>query len=183
MAESASRQPWPHAPPHWLFEPGTYFVTASTYHRQPLLAGSAERTLVAERLLESAVNLGWSIRAWVVLPNHYHLMARSPLASAESLRAWLREFHRTAALALNQLAGKPGRRAWMNFRDTRITHQRSYLARLNYIHQNPVRHGLVAVANAYEWSSARGFETTAAPGLVESVRRFKTDRLQVWDDF
>jgi putative transposase len=183
MNVHTDHQPWPHAPPHWTFDAGMYFVTASTYHRQPILAGPAELKVVSTRLLESALAFGWSVHAWVVLSNHYHLMARSPLGSGESLRAWLRELHRTAAIALNQLANAPGRRVWMNFRESQITHQRSYLARLNYIHQNPVRHGVATSATDYEWSSARWFEGNAAPGFVESVRRFKTDRISVWDDF
>lgn len=183
MSDRDARPPWPHAPPHWTFEPGIYFVTASTYRRQSLFADPAGLDIVSSRLLESARDFGWSVRAWVVLSNHYHFMARSPHGTGQSLRVWLRELHRSAALALNKQAQTPGRRVWMNFRESRITHQRSYLARLNYIHQNPVRHGVVTSATDYQWSSARWFEGHAAPGFVESVRRFKTDRISVWDDF
>ena len=35
---------------------------------------------------------------------------------------------------------------------------KSYLARLNYVHQNPVKHGLVRVANQYRWCSAAWLE-------------------------
>jgi hypothetical protein len=38
---------------------------------------------------------------------------------------------------------------WYNFRDTRLTYEKSYLARLNYVYQNAVKHGLVPVANQY----------------------------------
>jgi len=72
---------------------------------------------------------------------------------------------------------------WFNFRETRLTYQKSYLARLNYVHQNPVRHGLVPVANQYPWCSAAWFERTASPAMVKSIYRFKTDRLQVPDAF
>lgn len=68
-------------------------------------------------------------------------------------------------------------------RDTLITHQTSYLARLQYIHQNPVRHGLVRAAGEYLWSSVRWFETNAPEAFVKSVGRFKTDQVKVWDDF
>lgn len=71
----------------------------------------------------------------------------------------------------------------MNFRDTRLTHQASYLARLRYVHQNPVHHRLVAVATQYRWCSAAWFESNAPRSFVESVARFKTDKVKVWDDF
>jgi putative transposase len=174
---------WPHAPPHWTFEPGIYFVTASTYHREQIFNTPESLDTVRDCLLESGPAHGWSVKAWVILSNHYHILAGSPDESGQTLRAWLREFHRRAAVSVNELAGCPGRRVWMNFRESRITHHTSYLARLNYIHQNPVRHRLVPVASSYRWSSARWFESNASPGFVRSVERFNTDKVQVWDDF
>jgi putative transposase len=70
-----------------------------------------------------------------------------------------------------------------NFRETRLTYQKSYLARINYVHQNPVKHGLVAVANQYPWCSARWFERSASPAIIKSIYRFKTDQLQIDDEF
>ena len=77
----------------------------------------------------------------------------------------------------------PGRQVWFNFRETKLTHQRSYLARLNYVHQNAVKHGLVPVACQYPWCSAAWFEHTASAAMVKSIYRFKTDRIQVADEF
>jgi len=57
------------------------------------------------------------------------------------------------------------------------------MSRLNYVHQNPVKHGLVLVANQYRWCSAGWLERTASPAMVKTVFRFKTDRLKVLDDF
>ena len=71
----------------------------------------------------------------------------------------------------------------MNFRETFITHQTSYLARLKYVNENPVRHGLVDVATDYPWSSAAWFEGSAPESFRKSVARFKTDRINVEDDF
>jgi putative transposase len=84
---------------------------------------------------------------------------------------------------INRLDKTSGRKVWHNFWDTRLTYQKSYLARLNYVHQNAVKHGLVLVANQYRRCSARWFEGVAAPALVQSIYRFKTDGLSVSDDF
>jgi putative transposase len=84
---------------------------------------------------------------------------------------------------INKLDLTPARQVWHNFRDTRLTHQRSYLARLNYVHQNPSRHGLVPVSNQYPWCSARWFERTASPAIVKSIYRFKIDQVAVEDNF
>ena len=72
---------------------------------------------------------------------------------------------------------------WFNFRDTRLTYSKSYLARLKYTHENAVKHGLVLVANQYPWCSAAWFERTATPAQVKTVYRFKIDQLNVYDDY
>ena len=72
---------------------------------------------------------------------------------------------------------------WFNFWDTKLTYERSYLARLNYVHQNPVKHGLVAIANQYRWCSAAWFERTVSPAMVKTIYGFKTDKLNIHDDF
>jgi REP-associated tyrosine transposase len=61
--------------------------------------------------------------------------------------------------------------------------EKSYLARLNYVHQNAVKHGLVPVANQYQWCSARWFEQIGSPAMVRSIYRFKIDQLSIRDDF
>jgi len=66
---------------------------------------------------------------------------------------------------------------------TRLTYQHAYLARLKYVHQNAVRHGLVATGNQYPWCSAAWFERVASVAQVKTIYRFKIDSVQVPDDF
>jgi len=54
---------------------------------------------------------------------------------------------------------------------------------LNYVHQNAVHHGLTIVATDYAWCSAAWFETNARPAFAKSVYSFKTDHVNVPDDF
>ena len=114
--------------------------------------------------------------------NHYHFVAHSP-NDATSLRPMLSMLHVKTAEWLNKLDNTPGRQVWFNFWDTKLTQQRSYLARLNYVHQNAVKHKLVPVACQYPWCSAAWFERTASPAMVKAIYRFKTDRISVHDDF
>ncbi len=72
---------------------------------------------------------------------------------------------------------------WHNFWDTKLTFEKSYLARLNYVHQNAVKHGLVTVANQYRWCSAAWFERTATPAQMKTIYSFKIDQVRVADDF
>ena len=95
----------------------------------------------------------------------------------------LSSLHEKTAKWVNRLDRMSGRRVWFNFRETTLTYEKSYLARLNYTHQNAVKHGLVSVANQYPWCSARWFERTARPAQIETIYRLKVDRLTVPDNF
>ncbi len=136
-------------------------------------------------LLRLARDFGWQLEAWAVFSNHYHFVAHSPYnePDASSLRAMLSLLHENAAKWVNRLDRSPGRKVWFNYRDTRLTYQKSYLARLNYTHQNAVKHGLVAASHLYPWCSASWFERTASPAPVKAIYRFRTDRMRLDDEF
>jgi putative transposase len=57
------------------------------------------------------------------------------------------------------------------------------MARLNYVNQNPVKHGLVKCASDYTWCSASWFEKTASKPFNKAVSSFKIDKVNVIDDF
>ena len=95
----------------------------------------------------------------------------------------LHDLHGVSARELNKLDGLTERKVWFNFWDTKLTIQHSYLARLNYVHQNAVKHKLVTVANQYAWCSAAWFERTASAAQVKTIYGFKIDRVKVKDDF
>ena len=95
----------------------------------------------------------------------------------------LGKLHERTAKWVNQLDLSPGRKVWHNFRETRLTHEKSYLARLHYVHKNAVKHGLVLTADAYPWCSAGWFEQTATSAQVNTVYGFPTDRLKVFDEY
>jgi putative transposase len=120
-----------------------------------------------------------------VFSNHYHFVAHSPAnaSDASNLSDMLSVLHVKTAAWLNKLDAEPGRQVWFNFWETRLTYQRSYLARLNYVHQNPVKHGLVPVASQYPWCSAAWFERAASAAMVKSIYRFKVDAVRVLDDY
>ena len=156
--------PWPHAPTHRLAEGGTYFVTASTYLKAHHFRGSERLRVLHRGLLTVARDFHWQLEAWAVFSNHYHFIGHSPpdAPDASNLSDMLSVLHVKTARWVNRLDRTPQRQVWFNFRETRLTYPRSYFARLNYTHQNPVKHGLVPVANQYPWCSAAWFERTAS---------------------
>ena len=173
---------WPHAPVHRLDSDGIYIVTAATLHKAHLFADAARLTSLQNQLLTLAKEYQWRLEAWAVFTNHYHFIARSNNDSA-SLKRLLTHLHADSAREVNRVDDTIGRRVWFNFWDTKLTYERSYLARLNYVHQNPIKHKLVAKANQYRWCSAAWFERVASPAMVKSIYGFKTDKLNIHDDF
>jgi len=180
--ELATTTFWPHAPPHYLSESGVFMVTAGTWRRQQLFHDAVRLRLLHDTLLTTASRYDWRLEAWAVLPNHYHFIAAAP-SDASTLRAWVREVHSRTAIGLNRLDGLSGRKVWHNYWETRLTYANAYLARLHYVHQNPVKHGIVRDATQYLWCSAAWFESNATPAQVRTVYSFRTDRLNVIDDF
>ena len=173
---------WPHAPIHRLGSHGIYMVTGATLHKEHFFTTSEKLDLLERELLTLAKQYQWQLEAWAVFVNHYHLIARgSP--DAARLDAYLKHLHSNTARQLNQLDQAVGRQVWYNFWDSKLSFQRSYLARLNYVHQNPVKHGLVRVANQYPWCSAAWFERTAPPSAVKTIYGFKIDKLRIADDY
>lgn len=173
---------WPHAPIHRLEQPGAYMVTAGTYLKAHHFREPARLTFLHDHLLRLARQYEWDLQAWAVFSNHYHFVAISP-AKVETLRRMAKHLHADTAREINRLDGATGRKVWHQYWDTHLTYPPSYFARLNYTLQNPVRHGLVRVATAYPWCSAGWFERTAAPSFRKTVLSFKTDRVNVLDDF
>jgi REP-associated tyrosine transposase len=165
---------------------GTFMVTAGTYQKEAFFQSPQRLKALHDGLLKYAGKYAWPMEAWAVFPNHYDFVAHAPVDfedGAESLRKFLADFHQHAAAWFNRLDDARARKVWHNFWETKLTYEKSFLARLNYVHQNAVKHSLVPVANQYPWCSAAWFERTATPAQVKTVYGFKTDRIRVIDDF
>ncbi|HZV36807.1 MAG TPA: hypothetical protein VFB72_19675 [Verrucomicrobiae bacterium] len=135
-----------------------------------------------ESLFAYAEEFRWSLKAWAVLNNHYHFIGSSPPEPA-SLRKFIGKLHMKTAQELNRQDAAPGRKVWFQFRESRIMFEKSYLARLHYVHYNPALHGVAKLAENYKWCSASWFSRNASPAFLATVKSLKTDRLDVPDDF
>jgi len=176
---------WPHAPPHRLAEAGVYFVTARTRAGHHLLNSEEKRDHFQATLFELAAKYGWMLEAWAILSNHYHLVGHSPdlhRRGAMNMSRFLRHLHGNATRQANLMNGTPGRSGqWQNFRETHLTLQRGYIARLNYVHRNPVHHKLVARATQWRWCSAAAFKQAVSPAWLKTISSFRFDKIAAED--
>ena len=146
------------------------------YLSQGTLLPQCRRLQVLHRgLLTVTRDYEWQLEAWAVFSNHYHFVAHSPEHenSAESLSAMLGLLHEKTAKWINRLDDCRGRQVWHNFWETKLTYQKSYLARLNYVHQNPVKHRLVV-----SQTSILGARQDGSNGLRDRHRLRRSTRLR-----
>jgi len=157
-------------------------VTAGTYGKIHFFSTAERRDLLLERLRVCTYEYGWELQAWAVLANHYHFIALSP-GDPATLRRALNKLHMTTAKTINEQDDTSGRKVWHEFWDTHLTFERSYLARLHYVNQNPVHHRLVREASQYRWCSAAYFAEHVSASLQRTLAAMPIDQVEIPDDF
>jgi len=157
-------------------------VTAGTYYKEPFFRGADRLDYLCGMLLELAEHYSWHPQAWAVFPNHYHFVALSPPKGA-TLVQFTRHLHGLTAIETNRWDNVAGRHVWYQYWDKELTFQRSYLARLGYVHKNAVHHGLVREPSLYPWCSAGWFQREAETSFYKTVMGTKIDQVQVADDY
>lgn len=141
-----------HAPPHPFRNAGAYLISAAIFEHRSIIGSSDRRTEFETRLLNSMKEIADDLIAWVVLPNHYHILASVQTLDAVSVA--IKHLHGTTSREWNiedNLTGK--RRVWYKFADTYIRNDVHLHTVFNYIHYNPVKHGYVSDPYDWPWSS------------------------------
>ena len=159
-------------PVHRLDEAGTYIVTASTHGNAAPFCRWNSAAHASSRGTENRGGTRCPSRGMGDFSQSLPFRWRCN-GCGGSLRDLVREIHSRTAIALNRHDATPGRKVWHNFWDTRLTHERSYFARLNYVHQNPVKHGLVTAAPIIRIARPTG---SNGPLYPHRFRRFTHSR-------
>jgi REP element-mobilizing transposase RayT len=116
------------------------------YLRQEEIAG-----LVQEQLRKADAGGLCSLHAFVIMPNHVHLLC-TPLVSLAEL---MRRVKGPTAHSANGILGRRGEKFWHEEYFDRIVRIGDEFGRIRrYIEWNPVKAGLVARPEEFQWSSA-----------------------------
>jgi putative transposase len=172
---------WPHSPVHRLDAAGTYMVTAATYGKVSIFGSRAKLGLLQQELFEVSQKHEAALQAWSIFPNHYHFIAQ--FRQPNTLKLLIRELHSRTARSVNEVDCVPGRKVWFQYWDSRIAEQRSFFARLHYVHRNAVHHGVTRVATNYPWCSAAWFVRHTTPAFRKTILAFPIDKLRTRDNF
>ena len=131
---------------------GVFSLTKCIQPKRPAL-GETERNLIVASLRFCVERGDVEIAAFIVMPDHFHLLAA--LWNDLTVSMWM---HRLMSF----LAGKTDRslrasacRWQAGFYDTEIRTKKQFHYLIDYIHDNPVRAGLVQRPEAWHASSAQ----------------------------
>jgi putative transposase len=151
------------------YVPGaTYFFTVVTHHRRPILT-----TELGRRCLRNAIEVvrertPFDLFAFVLLPDHLHTVwvlppndsnysTRWRRIKENFTRAYLRGGGKDGPMTLNRLRHQE-RAIWQHrFWEHTIRDEDDLVRCVDYVHLNPVKHGLSDSAIAYPWSSFARF--------------------------
>ena len=143
---------------------GCFFFTQVTDRRAPLFHDAAARTLLGSVFRRCRARWPFAVTAIVLLPDHLHAIWTLPPGDGDfSTRwAWLKKEFTKAWLAVGgaEQAISPGRRrerlrgVWQpRFWEHTIRDEDDFEQHFDYVHYNPVKHGLVRSPGEWPWSS------------------------------
>lgn len=106
----------------------------------------------------------YKIIAWCIMPNHVHILIEvfNGFSLSEIIHSW-KSF---SANQINKLLNRTGQVWMMEYFDRYIRDYDHFEKVVNYIHNNPVKAGLVKSPSEYRWSSA--YEGVCGVGVQAS---------------
>ena len=164
------------------------FITIVTKNRLPVFKKDELKSVVCRALDEARKSAQFLIFAYVIMIDHVHLLTDRPNTSSDILRVaksltarrvidYLKTHNYTSSL--EKLRHRERDRnykfsLWQTEKNVfSVFSEAKFMEKVNYIHLNPVRAGLVERATDYRWSSARIWHGTALddePLLVDIDR-------------
>jgi putative transposase len=142
---------------------GTFFFTVRLLDPNSTLL-TDYFSAFGEAMRQARVRKPFHVDAWVVLPNHAHAIWTLPPGDHDCATRW-----RAVKIAFSKAVHKSGSTGtgtrglaenaiWeRHYLDYRIGDDDDYATLIDYVHGDPVRHGLCAQADEWQWSSLHRF--------------------------
>ncbi len=93
--------------------------------------------------------------AWVVLPNHYHVLVDVP--QLKSLFREIGKLHGRNSFDWNGQENQRGRQVWCKAAETVMKSEGHFYATINYILNNPVHHGYCRCWTDWPFSNVKEY--------------------------
>lgn len=125
-------------------------VTARGNRDAPLFVEDDDRVFFLRYLREFGAQFSVDVHAYCLMTNHFHLLLQVAAVPVSRLMHRLLQRH---AQYINRLYGHRGHLFAARFWARPCLDDSYAVGALRYIHQNPVRAGLVSAPELYRWSS------------------------------
>jgi putative transposase len=143
---------------------GTYFFTVVTYRRQTILCDEMMRDALRSAIESVRVSRPFTIDAWVLLPDHLHCIWTLPEGDADFSTRWMMikrkvsiacaaQYERPEWLTASKQKHRESTIWQRRFWEHQIRDDEDYAKHLDYLHYNPVKHGLVDHTKDWRYSS------------------------------
>ena len=159
------------------------YITAVAKDRLPVFRTDAIKEIVCKAIGEARISCGFLLFAYVLMPDHFHVITDGPKKPSKVLQYikgivghrvidYLKD--RKFESSLRKLQHDDWKRnhrysLWQHDSDIfSVTSESMFMQKVNYIHLNPVRAGLIEQAIDYRWSSARFW--SRCPAEDEAIR-------------
>jgi len=162
----------------WKCEGGYYFFTVVTYRRRKLFLQELARECLRQAVRETKVRHPYESVAFCLLPEHLHCVWKLPADDADFSIRWsmikgcfsrryLRWGDRRQAVPPSRQ--RKGERAlWQRrFWEHQIRDERDLQRHVDYVHYNPVKHGLVRQVVDWPWSTYHRYLKEGFYGKVD----------------
>jgi REP element-mobilizing transposase RayT len=142
-------------------------------HGEVIFRDDQDRIRFLETFEEVCEKTGWRVHAYVLMPNHYHLLLETPQANLVAGMKW---FQGTYTQRFNSRHRVRGHLVQGRYKAVVVEAERDYFAVVStYVHLNPVRARLVKVRSGqklrgYRWSSFPAYVTGRRPTWLEVER-------------
>jgi REP element-mobilizing transposase RayT len=128
-----------------------YHVTARGNNREPFpLALGYVWKIATEELAIACDFYGAEVQAFVLMPNHFHLLITTPEVDLGKV---MQAFMSSITRRVNHLSGRTGRIFGAPYRPSLITSSNYYAHALKYVYRNPVKARLCEQIEEYEFST------------------------------
>jgi REP-associated tyrosine transposase len=147
------------------FPGAVHHVTSRGNERRPIFCDDRDREAFLEFLGHAVKRFGWSVTAFVLMTNHFHLVIQTPEANLSRGMHW---FNTAYVVWFNRRHERSGHLYGGRFKAFLVEKETYFLEVLRYVVLNPVRAKMVTRPEDYRWSSYRataGLE--AAPDWLD----------------
>ena len=132
-----------------------YFVTSKTKNNEPLFLDPTNTELFIQTLFDCRNRYGFLLLGFVVMPDHFHALIMPK--QRYKIESVVQKIKGLFAYRMRDL-GVRGSVWQKSFYDFVVYSEEKFREKLNYIHANPVRKGLVKDPRDYRFSSINYLE-------------------------